>query len=110
MPAENRVWSKYSPDLVQQLPTWNLAFHRQATTLIVGEQNPLLTVRLPQDPVLCNEVLDHELLLAMDPASENYEVKLPGLERKTHGTANRMKKLKSSSLSRTIGLKSIVQL
>ena len=41
-------------------------------------------MRLLQDLILGPQVVNHDLLLAIDPARENDEVPLPGLKDKAH--------------------------
>ena len=58
----------------------------QPSPLVVVEQNSLLAVFLPEHRILRPKILDHSLLLAIDPTSENYEQKLPGMKNEPHGT------------------------
>lgn len=75
------LWTstKQRADLFKHLPPQNLAFDGQSTSLVVGKQNPLPTVRLLQDLIFAPQVVNHDLLLAIDPARENDEVQLPEL-------------------------------
>jgi hypothetical protein len=41
MPAQNRIWSHNSSRLFEHLPSENLAFDRQTTSLIIIEQDAL---------------------------------------------------------------------
>ena len=53
-----------------------LAAHGKATTLGVGQaQRPRAHV-LPEDPILCPEILDQILLMAVHPASEREDEEL----------------------------------
>ena len=52
--------------------------------LVIGKQNPLFGVVLPQYLILGAEIVDDELLLAVDPASQDQEVELPRSQNEVH--------------------------
>ena len=97
MPAENGVGSKQRADLLEPFPTEKLAFHRQSPSLVIVEQDPFLANPLLEYPVLRDQVMDHFLLLALDPANEDYEVELPRLQNEVHDYAVVVKWLEGRS-------------
>ena len=52
MPAKDRVGLSYGSQLLQPLATQDLAFHGDSPALIVAEQDPLVSVFLPQDVII----------------------------------------------------------
>lgn len=58
MPADVRV----------PAPAKDLAFHGEAASLVVVEGNPSGTVGCAEDAVLLKQVVNHILLLPVDPA------------------------------------------
>ena len=67
MPPQDRVRCNDRCQLLQQLSAKLLALHSQTSTLVIGEQNPLLPKLFFQNLVLGPQVLDHLLLLLVDP-------------------------------------------
>ncbi len=55
------------------------AFDGQSTSLVVGQENPLLAKFLLENLILGSKVIDHSLLLTIDPAGQDEEIELPGL-------------------------------
>ena len=87
MPAENRVGGEQCADLCQPLAAEHLAGHGQAPPLVVAEQDAFLAELFLEHVVLGSQVLDHLLLLLVDPAGQNDEQELPRLEDEAHGQA-----------------------
>ena len=78
-------------------PTEKLAFHSQSPSLVIVEQDAFLANPLLEYPVLRDQVMDHFLLLALDPANEDYEVELPRLQNEVHDYAVVVKWLEGRS-------------
>ena len=97
MPAEDGVGSKQRANLLKSFPTEKLALHRQSPSLVIVEQDPFLANPLLEYPVLRDQVMDHFLLLALDPANEDYEVELPRLQNEVHDYAVVVKWLEGRS-------------
>ena len=68
VPAQDRIGCHDAGDVGEAPSAEGLAFHGQTASLIVGEANPLGTVRRTEDPVLLAQVLNDGLLLSIDPA------------------------------------------
>jgi len=64
----------------EQLAAQDLALDREPTALVVVEQDAPLTELVLEDLVFRAQVLDHRLLLAVHPAGQDGEQKLPGLQ------------------------------
>jgi hypothetical protein len=62
-----------------------VAFHGQTASLVVGQANPLGTVRRPEDPVLLAQVVNDGLLLSIDPAREDQEEERERRRQRIHG-------------------------
>jgi hypothetical protein len=67
VPAQNRVWRHDASHVGKPPSTERVAFYGQATALVVGEVNPVGTVRRTEDPILLAEVINDGLLLSIDP-------------------------------------------
>ena len=80
MAAENRIGREKCANLFESLATENLALNRQSAALVVVAQNAFPAVLFPKNPVLGPQVINHNLLLAIDPACDYGYVELPGLE------------------------------
>jgi hypothetical protein len=52
------------------------SIHREPSTLLIGEAEPLPAELLPQGSVFLLEIFDHVLLVSIDPASEDQHQKL----------------------------------
>ena len=52
--------------------------------MIVIQQDPLLAVRLLEDLVFGSKVVDHLLLLAMDPTGQHDDIELPRMKYEIH--------------------------
>ena len=87
MPTQDRVGREQCADLLQPLPTENLALDRQSTPLVVAEQDAFLAQLFFEHLVLGPQVLDYLLLLPVDPACQNHDQQLPRLEDEAHGQA-----------------------
>jgi hypothetical protein len=86
MPAEDRVRREQTADLLQDFPTQDFAFHRQAASLVVVEKDPFLPQFLLEHIDLRPLEVDDLLLLLVDPPREDRQQKLPGVEEECHGT------------------------
>ena len=64
----DRIGCHDAGDLGEAPSAEGLAFHGQTASLIVGEANPLGTVRCTEDSVLLAQVVNNGLLLSIDPA------------------------------------------
>jgi hypothetical protein len=69
----------------QKLASQDLAFDRQPSALVIVQQDPSLAELLFQDLVFGAKVLDNGLLALIDPASEDGDQQLPGLQGEGHG-------------------------
>ena len=74
MTAQNRVGREQGADYFESLPAKDLAFDRQSTPLVVVKQDPFLAELLFEYLVFCAQILDHFLLLTIDPAGEEDNV------------------------------------
>ena len=84
MPSQDRIGREQRADFFQSLATKNLALEGQSTPLIVVEQDAFSAVFLLEHVVLGAEIVDHFLLLAVDPTCEDDDVQLPGVEDEIH--------------------------
>jgi hypothetical protein len=87
MPTQDRVGCEQSSDFFEQLATQHFATDRQPAPLIVVEQNSLLAKLLFEDLIFNSQVVDHVLLLAIDPAGKKNEHQMPRLENECHQRA-----------------------
>src|SRR5439155_6084598 len=69
VPAQHRVGRHDRRHLPQDPATEPVAPRREAATLVVGQPYPPPSELLNEDTVLLYQVLDHLLLLAVDPSS-----------------------------------------
>ena len=77
MPTDDRVGRKQRVDFFEHLAVQELAFGRQSLPLVVLQQDAFLTGFLPEHLIFGTQVLDHELLLAIDPTGQNEGIELP---------------------------------
>jgi hypothetical protein len=70
VPTQDRVRRHDGRNLSQNLATESLALHRQAAALAVSQPDTPPPQLLPKDAVLFNQIVDHVLLVAIDPSSE----------------------------------------
>jgi hypothetical protein len=70
MPAENRVRRDNRRNLCQKPTTEPRAEGSQVPPFVVGQPHALVAQLRLQDPVLLAQVLDHLVLLALEPADE----------------------------------------
>ena len=68
IPAQDRIGGDDAGDVGEAPSAEDVAFHGQAASLVVGEANPLGTVRRAENPVLLAKVVNDGLLLSIDPA------------------------------------------
>jgi hypothetical protein len=73
--------------------------NRERVTLIIVEQDPLLAELFLEDLVFRAQVVDDGLLAVVDPAGEDGEKELPGLQDKVHGTIPEVEETKQSAES-----------
>ncbi|GEM_PF-1747436 len=85
VPAENRVWRKDGRQFQQSLTANGVSLDGQESTLIVVEQQTLLSQLLEQSFDLCVLELDDLLLLLIGEAAECSEQNVPWLEQEGHG-------------------------
>jgi hypothetical protein len=71
MPAKNRFRSYNPSDLLEHLPTEDLAFDGKAAPLFFIQQDSSFPQLLPQHTIFNQELFDPILLPTIDPASEN---------------------------------------
>ncbi len=81
VPGQDRVRSDDRRHVAQDLSTERLAFHREPSSLVIGEAETLATELAFEDAVLLDEVINHILLMAVDPSSDGDQKELPGLKR-----------------------------
>jgi len=70
IPPQNRVRGDDAGDGHQSAPADELALHREATSLIIGEPKPPWPVLGAKDPILLEQVVNNGLLLSVDPTGE----------------------------------------
>ena len=76
-PPENRVRCHNAADLEKRLPSELAASRSEASALAVGESDPLLTDLFSEYLVLSLQVIDHLLLLAVDPSGGHDHEQVP---------------------------------
>jgi hypothetical protein len=86
-PPENLVRSHDSRDFIEHPSNESLSFDRELPPLVVIQQNPFAGF-FSEHPILRHQVLDDVLLLAIDPAGEDQEQQLPGLQNGLHVPPN----------------------
>ena len=84
MPTQNRIRCEQRAEFLQSFATEDLTLQREAATLVIVEQDSFLSKLLLENSIFGSQIFDHFLLLAIDPASENHQVELPGLEDEGH--------------------------
>ena len=84
MPPENSVRRDNRYDFLQHLPSQDLTFDSQPSTLFVIEKDTFLSQLLFENLVFRDQVLDDLLLLAVDPSGYARKEELPRLQDKTH--------------------------
>jgi hypothetical protein len=84
MPAEDRIRSHDSRQLLQDPAPENLAFDGQSPAPVIVKKDLLLPDLLSADPILRYEVLNSVLLSAIDPARQDQEQELPRLKLRSH--------------------------
>jgi len=70
IPPQDGVRRDDAGDGRQTAPAEDFAFHGQAAALVVGEAQASGWLRGPEDPVLLEQVVNHRLLLAIDPTGK----------------------------------------
>ena len=89
MPPQNRVGRYDRGDLAQHLTAQPVAPHRQAAPLRIGQSYSSTTSWRPENAVLIDEIGDHALLLAGQPAGQGRHEKANGSEI-DHGRESRL--------------------
>ena len=84
MPSQNRFWRDDGSQLPQSLAVYGMSLHGEQSTLIVIEQQSLLSELLQQCFYLCVLELDDLLLPLIDHATEGSEQNVPWLEHEGH--------------------------
>ncbi len=84
VPGHNRVRRHDRRHVAQDLSTERLAFHREPSSLVIGEAETLATELAFEDAVLLDEVIDDILLVAVEPSSDGDQKELPRVKR-AHG-------------------------
>jgi len=79
VPSQNRVGSKQRTNLFQHLAAQDLTLDCQPAPLVIIQQNAFRTEFLPEHLILGPEVIDHLLLLVVDPTRKDDEIELPRL-------------------------------
>jgi hypothetical protein len=74
-------------------PPENPAFHGQALPLIIVEPDAFLAKLLSEHAIIRSKVLDHILLLMVDPVDRDQEQRLPGLWKGIHKCFGDLSKL-----------------
>ena len=69
----------------QQLTAEDFSFDCQTSALVVAEENATLAQLFFKNLIFRPQVLNHLLLLLIDPAGQDNKQELPGLENKVHG-------------------------
>ena len=76
MPRQQGLRSHEAHDLLQSAEANPLRLARQASSLLVGESQAFLSIQLLQDPDLFPQVIDHVLLLLVDPPGQGHHHQL----------------------------------
>jgi hypothetical protein len=85
VPSPDRVGGHDGRDLPQDPAIESATFRGEASALIVGQPGAPPRQLASEDPVLLHEVLDHVLLMAVDPAREGHEQHLQAGDIGRHG-------------------------
>jgi len=78
VPTQDRVWRHDGRHLLQNPATESLALRRQAPALFVSQLNAAAPQLLPKGAILLHQVVDHVLLVTINPSSEGREQKSQG--------------------------------
>ena len=78
VPAQDRVGRDETGHVHEALPAERLAFDCQATPLVIGKAETPVAELFAEDAVLGLEVVDHVLLVAVDPAGDEQDEELEG--------------------------------
>ncbi len=81
VPGQDRVRSDDRRHVAQELSTERLAFHREPSSLVIGEAETLATELAFEDAVLLDEVINDILLVTVDPAGDGDQKELPRMKR-----------------------------
>src|SRR6266542_1289528 len=88
MPAQNRIRSYDRRHLLKHVLTDNLALDGQTSSLVIIEQDAIFAEFLPEHAILGSKILDDLLLSMIDPAGQEQEQQLPGLQKGLHTSPN----------------------
>ena len=98
VPSEQGIRRDQRADFRQQLAAEHLGLNGQPPPLVVAQENALLAQLFLVHLVLGPQVVNHLLLLPMDPARDDHQQQLPGLEDQVHGSIHCRDASKSSSI------------
>jgi DNA replication protein DnaC len=87
VPTEDRVRGDDARDVPKATPTERLSLHSEAAPLVVSEPEPTVTALRTQHAVFLEQVVDHRLLLAVDPAREQKEEEGERGRQRVHGSS-----------------------
>jgi hypothetical protein len=76
VPSEKSIWRHQGLDLREAFPDDLFGLHRESSTLLISEAEPLPAELLPQGSIFRLDIFDHVLLVSIDPASEEQHQKL----------------------------------
>ena len=88
VPAQNRIRSHDRRYLLEHLPPEDLAFDCQTASLVISEQDTFLAELVSEHVILGSKVLDYFLLSMIDPAGQDQEQQMPGLQKELHVSRN----------------------
>ncbi len=84
MPTQNRIRRKQGAESFKLLAAEDFPFDGQSSALVVTEQDAFLAELLFENCVLGSQILDHFLLLAIDPSGKDQDKQLPRLQNEFH--------------------------
>ena len=84
MPAKDGVRRKQGTELFELLSAKNLSFDCQSSPLVIVQLNSFLANFFFKYLVLGPQILDHFLLLAIDPAGKEHHHQVPRLQNEVH--------------------------
>ncbi len=79
VPAQDRVRREQRAALFKLLATEHLSLDGQSAALVIVEQDAFLAKSLFENSVLGAQILNHLLLLSIDPASNDQQQQMPWL-------------------------------
>ena len=97
VPTQDPIRGEQRGELGQPLASQDFPFDRQAAPLIVGQHNPLGTVRFPEHPVLGEQIINHLLLLPVHPAGHARHQHVHRFQNKAHAAPLEVSKATTSA-------------